>query len=139
MVVGLTNMVIADVPTPIGIPFAFFPMSDKGGTSGLILPSPNDTNRQGFSLQNGGLYLALSDNYDLAIMGDYYTNGSYAMRFESSYAKRYGYRGNVNVRFENQIQSERGFPDYSRASNYNIQWSHSQDTKASQILDFLHL
>lgn len=131
VVVGLTNMVIADVPTPIGIPFAFFPMSDKGGTSGLILPSPNDTNRQGFSLQNGGLYLALSDNYDLAIMGDYYTNGSYAMRFESSYAKRYGYRGNVNVRFENQIQSERGFPDYSRASNYNIQWSHSQDTKAS--------
>lgn len=131
VVVGLTNMVIADVPTPLGIPFAFFPMTDKGGTSGLILPSPNDTNRQGFSLQNGGLYLALSDNYDLAILGDYYTNGSYAMRFESSYAKRYNYRGNVNVRFENQIQSERGFPDYSRLSNYNIQWSHMKDTKSS--------
>ena len=130
VVVGLTNMVIADVPTPIGIPFAFFPMSDKG-TSGLILPSPNDSNRQGFSLQNGGLYLALSDNYDLAILGDYYTNGSYAMRFESSYMARYKYRGNVNVRFENQIQSERGFPDYSRATNYNIQWSHSQDAKAN--------
>ena len=130
VVVGLTNLVIADVPTPLGVPFAFFPMSNKS-TSGLILPSPNDSNRQGFSLQNGGLYLALSDNYDLAILGDYYTNGSYAMRFESSYAARYKYRGNVNVRFENQIQSERGFPDYSKSSQYNIQWSHSQDAKAN--------
>lgn len=130
VVVGLTNLVIADVPTPLGLPFAFFPMSDKG-TSGLILPSPNDSNRQGFSLQNGGLYLALSDNYDLAVLGDYYTNGSYAMRFESSYAARYKYRGNLNVRFENQIQSERGFPDYAKSSQYNIQWSHSQDAKAN--------
>lgn len=130
VVVGLTNLVIADVPTPLGVPFAFFPMSNKS-TSGLILPSPNDSNRQGFSLQNGGLYLALSDNYDLAILGDYYTNGSYAMRFESSYAARYKYRGNVNVRFENQIQSERGFPDYAKSSQYNIQWSHSQDAKSN--------
>ena len=130
VVVGLTNLVIADVPVPLGVPFAFFPMSNKS-TSGLILPSPNDSNRQGFSLQNGGLYLALSDNYDLAIVGDYYTNGSYAMRFESSYGARYKYRGNVNVRFENQIQSERGFPDYAKSSQYNIQWSHSQDAKSS--------
>lgn len=130
VVVGLTNLVIADVPTPLGVPFAFFPMSNKS-TSGLILPSPNDSNRQGFSLQNGGLYLALSDNYDLAILGDYYTNGSYAMRFESSYAARYKFRGNFNVRFENQIQSERGFPDYAKSSQYNIQWSHSQDAKAN--------
>ena len=130
VVVGLTNLVIADVPTPLGLPFAFFPMSNKG-TSGLILPSPNDSNRQGFSLQNGALYLALSDNYDLAILGDYYTNGSYAMRFESSYASMYRFRGNVNVRFENQIQSERGFPDYAKTSQYNIQWSHSQDPKSN--------
>lgn len=130
VVVGLTNMVIADVPTPIGIPFAFFPTTTES-RSGLILPSPTNSNRQGFALQNGGLYLALSDNYDLAIIGDYYTNGSYAMRFESAYAKRYRFRGNVNVRFENQIQSERGFPDYTKSRQYNIQWSHSQDAKSS--------
>jgi lipopolysaccharide assembly outer membrane protein LptD (OstA) len=49
------------------------------------------------SLQNGGYYFALSDHYDLTILGDYYTNGSYGMRFESSYAKRYAYRGNLNI------------------------------------------
>jgi lipopolysaccharide assembly outer membrane protein LptD (OstA) len=66
-------------------------------------------------LQNGGYYFALSDHYDLTILGDYYTNGSYGMRFESSYAKRYAYRGNLNFRFENLITSERGYPDYSKA------------------------
>ena len=130
VVVGVTNMYIADVPTPIGLPFAFFPMTETS-QSGVIIPTFNDTRRQGYSLQNGGYYFALSDNYDLTFLGDYYTNGSYAMRFESSYASRYRFRGNVNLRFENQITSERGFPDYAKSNIYNIQWSHSQDTKSN--------
>ncbi|MFN8324959.1 MAG: putative LPS assembly protein LptD [Flavobacteriaceae bacterium] len=130
VVVGLTNMVIADVPTPLALPFAFFPITDKS-KSGIIIPSYNDSNLRGFSLQNGGYYFALSDYYDLTILGDYYTNGSYAYRFQSSYGKRYRFNGNVNVRFENLISSERGYPDYSRQKIYNIQWSHSQDSKAN--------
>ena len=130
VVVGPTYMVIADVPTPIALPFAFFPMTETS-QSGIILPSYNDSNSRGFSLQNGGYYLALSDNYDLAVLGDYYTNGSYAMRFESSYAWKYRFRGNFQVRFENLINSERGFPDYAKTSIYNIQWSHSQDAKSN--------
>jgi hypothetical protein len=78
-----------------------------------------------------GYYFALSDNYDLTVLGDYYTNGSYALRFESAYAKRYRYRGNVNIRYENLISSERGYPDYSKQNIYNIQWSHSKDTKSN--------
>ena len=130
VVVGLTNLFIAEVPTPIGIPFAFFPMTTKS-QSGVIIPTFQDTNARGFSLQNGGYYFALNDNYDLTFLGDYYTNGSYATRFESSYAKKYRFNGNVNLRFENQISSERGFPDYSKRREYNIQWSHSQDGKAN--------
>jgi lipopolysaccharide assembly outer membrane protein LptD (OstA) len=136
VVTGLTNMVIANVPTPIALPFAFFPMSKETSISGLILPSYNDSNNRGFSLQNLGYYFALSDNYDLTVLGDYFTNGSYAMRFESSYAKRYNFRGNVNVRFENLINSERGYPDYSKQNIYNIQWSHSKDSKSSPNSSF---
>jgi hypothetical protein len=130
-VTGLTNMVIANVPTPIALPFAFFPMSKETSVSGIILPSYNDSNNRGFSLQNGGFYFALSDLYDLTVLGDYYTNGSYAMRFETSYAKRYNYSGNLNFRFENLINSERGYPDYSKQNIYNLQWSHSKDSKGS--------
>jgi lipopolysaccharide assembly outer membrane protein LptD (OstA) len=130
VVVGTTNMVIADVPTPIALPFAFFPITDKS-RSGIIMPTYNDSNLRGFSLQNGGYYFALSDYYDLAILGDYYTNGSYGFRFQSSYGKKYKFNGNVNVRFENLVNGERGFPDYSLSKIYNIQWSHSKDAKSN--------
>ena len=130
VVAGLTNMVIADVPTPLGLPFAYFPMTEES-TSGFIIPTPGQSNQQGYFLQNGGYYFALSDYYDLALLGDYYTNGSYGLRAESSYAKRYKFNGRVNFRFENNIQGERGFPDYVKSRQYNIQWSHNQDSKAS--------
>ena len=136
VITGLTNMVIANVPTPIALPFAYFPMSKETNISGLILPSYNDSNTRGFSLQNGGYYFALSDNYDLTVLGDYYTNGSYGLRFESSYAKRYSYRGNINFRYENLITSERGYPDYAKQKIYNIQWSHSRDSKANPNSSF---
>ncbi len=136
VITGLTHMVIADVPTPLALPYAYFPMSQEKSVSGIIIPSYNDSNTRGFSLQNGGYYFALSDNYDLTVLGDYYTNGSYAMRFESSYATRYKYRGNVNFRYENLISSERGYPDYSKQKIYNIQWSHSKDSKSNPNSSF---
>lgn len=135
VIVGPTNMWIANVPTPLGIPFAFFPTTSEA-ESGFIVPSYGDSNNRGYYLQNGGYYFALGDFYDLALTGDYYTNGSYGLRAASSYAKRYKFTGNVNIRFENLITSERGFPDYLRAKNYNIQWSHSQDSKANPTSRF---
>ena len=130
VVIGTTHMVIANVPTPLIMPFAFFPMTETS-QSGIIMPTFNDTRLRGYALQNGGYYFALSDNYDLAILGDYYTNGSYALRAETSYAKRYKFSGNINIRFENLITSERGYPDYSKSNIYNIQWSHNKDQKSN--------
>lgn len=130
VVINSTQMYIADVPTPIWLPFGYFPMTETS-TSGFIMPTPGQNNQQGYFLQNGGYYFALSDYYDLAILGDYYTNGSYGLRAETSYAKRYKFNGRANVRFENNIQSEKGFPDYLKSRQYNIQWSHNQDAKAS--------
>jgi len=130
VVVGLTNMVIMDVPTPVGLPFAFFPITSKS-TSGFIIPTFGENNTQGYFLQNGGYYFAISDHYDLTVLGDYYTNGSYGLRFQSDYAWRYKFRGNINIRLENLITSQRGFPDYSKTRIYNIQWSHQQDQKSN--------
>lgn len=130
IVVGFTNMWIADVPTPVAMPFAFFPLTDKM-RSGLLIPNWNYTDQRGYSLQNGGYYFALSDHYDLEILGDYYTNGSYGLRFQTHYAQRYKFMGVFNVRFENLINGERGFPGYSKNRIYNIQWSHTRDPKAN--------
>ncbi len=130
VVTGLTNMFIADVPTPIGLPFAFFPLTKKR-TSGVIFPSFGEQNNRGYFLQNGGYYFALSDYIDLATLGDYYTNGSYGLRLESNYAVRYKFRGTLSFRYENLINSERGFPDYSKSIIYNLRWNQSQDSKSN--------
>lgn len=130
IVTGVTNLVIEDVPTPIGLPFAFFPLS-QGSVSGFIIPSFGDTNLRGYYLQNGGYYFAFNDMVDLTLLGDVYQNGSNALNAQSQYRKRYKYNGNLNLRYETLIDGERGFPGYQKAKIYNIQWSHSQDAKAS--------
>ncbi|NDK17449.1 MAG: LPS-assembly protein LptD, partial [Zetaproteobacteria bacterium] len=130
VVAGVSNLVIADVPTPLFLPFAYFPIT-KGRASGILFPTWGQNSNQGYFLQNGGYYMAVNDYLDLALIGDIYTNGSWGFRAESNYAKRYRYTGNLSTRFENLINSERGFPDYSKASNFNIRWTHSQDTHAS--------
>jgi lipopolysaccharide assembly outer membrane protein LptD (OstA) len=130
IVTGLTNMYIADVPTPVGLPFAYFPLTEDR-TSGFIIPVIGENNNRGFFFQNGGYYFAINDYLDFTLLGDYYTNGSYALRGESTYTARYRFRGNVSLRYENLINSERGFPDFSQSSVYNIRWTHNQDPKAS--------
>ncbi|MBF8149664.1 LPS-assembly protein LptD [Winogradskyella sp. F6397] len=130
VIVGPTYMEIYGVPTPIALPFAFFPMTQKQ-TSGIIFPSFGEDSNRGYNLQNGGYYFAISDYLDLAVLGDYYTNGSYGLRIENNYAKRYKFRGNLSFRYENLLNSERGFPDFSQSTIYNLRWSHNQDAKAN--------
>ena len=130
IVTGLTNLYIADVPLPVGLPFGFFPLSDNR-TSGFIIPTFGDNNKRGFFFQNGGYYFAINDYFDLTLLGDYYTNGSYALRSETAYALRYKFRGNLSFRYEKLLNSERGFPDFTESSVYNIRWNHNQDAKVN--------
>ena len=130
IVTGVTNMYIADVPTPLGLPFAFFPLTEER-KSGFILPLIGEDNDRGFFFQNFGYYIPIADYADLTVMGDYFTNGSYGVKVESAYRKRYKFNGNLSFRFENNLTSERGFPDFAQQTIYNLRWSHSQDTKAN--------
>ena len=130
IIAGPSNLYIYDVPTPIFLPFAFFPLNENRN-SGFIFPTIGQNNNRGYFIQNGGYYFAPSDFFDLTLLGDYYTNGSYGMRVESNYKKRYAYSGRLSFRFENLIDGERGLPGYSKSDIYNIRWSHSQDSKAN--------
>ncbi|WP_340202338.1 putative LPS assembly protein LptD [Ascidiimonas sp. W6] len=130
VIAGFSNMYIADIPTPIAVPFAYFPLSESR-TSGVIFPTFGQVNERGFFLQDLGYYFAVSDYFDLAIKGDYYTNGSFGFRAETSYAVRYRFQGRLNFNYENVLQSQRGFPDFSQQRVFNLQWSHTQDQKAS--------
>jgi hypothetical protein len=130
IIAGLSNLYIANVPTPIFLPFAYFPLTENRRT-GFIFPSIGQNNDRGYFVQNGGYYFAPSDLFDVTVLGDYYTNGSYGFRTESKYRKRYAFNGSLSLRFENLINGERGLPGYSKSNIYNIRWSHSQDSKSN--------
>ncbi len=135
IIAGFSNIYIVDVPTPVALPFAYFPLT-TGRTAGLMFPTFGNDPQRGYFLQNGGYYLPISEYVDLMVTGDFYTNGSYGFRANSVYSKRYKFRGNVNFSFENLIRSQKGFDDFSRTSNYNIRIQHTQDPKASPYSRF---
>lgn len=131
IIVGTSNLVLADVPTPLFLPFAYFPMTDTS-TSGFLIPAfDTGSSQRGIGIQNGGYYFAISDYMDLTVLGDLYSNGSWGTRISSNYNKRYRFNGAIAVNFENIVNGIRGFDSYSKANNFNIRWNHSQDAKAS--------
>ncbi|WP_458307536.1 putative LPS assembly protein LptD [Croceiramulus getboli] len=131
IVTGFVNMYIADVPTPLGLPFAYFPMEKETSVSGFIPPSPGESAERGYFLQNGGYYFALGPYLDLTAVGSYYTNGSYDLRGDVNYKKRYRFNGNLSVQYQRLLAGERGLEGFSESQVYNLRWSHSQDTKSS--------
>lgn len=128
---GLSQMYLANVPTPVILPFFYVPLTKERSVSGFLIPSVGQNNNQGYFFQNGGYYFAISDYVDLAVLGDVYTNGSWATRFESNYAKRYKFSGNFSLRFENLITGQRGFSNFEKRNNFYVRWSHSQSQQSS--------
>ena len=131
IIVGTSNLVIADIPTPLFLPFAYFPLSETS-VSGFLIPAfDTGSSSRGIGMQNGGYYFAVSDYMDLTVLGDVYSNGSWGTRISSNYKKRYKFNGSFSFNFENNINGIRGFDSYSKANRYNLRWNHSQDSKAS--------
>ena len=130
VIAGFSNLYIADVPTPIAMPFAYFPLT-VGRSAGIMMPTFGNDPTRGYFLQDMGYYVPIGEYADILLSGDFYTNGSWGFKTQSIYSKRYKYSGNINFRFENLVTSQKGFSDYSLTKNWNIQVSHSQDTKAS--------
>ncbi|MGY6648673.1 putative LPS assembly protein LptD [Wenyingzhuangia sp. IMCC45574] len=130
IITGPSNLVIADVPTPLVFPFAYFPLTKKR-TSGVIFPTYGESFNQGFFLQNGGYYLAISDYVDLRLTGDIYSNSSWGFNAASTYKVRYKFSGNFSFNYDNLVTGQEGFSNFSKQKNFNLRWSHNQDTKAS--------
>jgi lipopolysaccharide assembly outer membrane protein LptD (OstA) len=131
IIVGGSQLYLADVPTPIYLPFAYFPITTTS-VSGFLIPAfDTGSSNRGIGFQNGGYYFAINDYVDLAVTGDVYSNGSWGFRANSNYNKRYRFNGNFNFNFENNISGIRGFDNFLKSNRYNLRWSHSQDSKAS--------
>lgn len=130
VVFGPAYLVVADVPLPLAIPYGFFPFT-KHYSSGFIMPTYGDENDRGFYLRDGGYYFAMSDKWDLKVLGEIYTKGSWGISAASNYNKRYKYSGSVYFSYQNTKTGDKGMPDYTKQESFKIQWSHRQDAKAN--------
>ena len=130
VVFGPAYLVVADVPLPLAVPYGFFPFT-KSYSSGFIMPTYGDESTRGFYLSQGGYYFAMSDKWDLKVLGDIYTKGSWMLSAASNYNKRYRYSGSVYLSYQNTKTGDKGMPDFMEQESYKFQWQHKQDPKAN--------
>ncbi|WP_046244575.1 putative LPS assembly protein LptD [Hymenobacter terrenus] len=141
VVTGPFNLVIGDVPTPLGFLFGFFPTPSKSRGSGVIIPTFGQAADRGYFLTNGGYYFAPNDYIGVRLTGDVYagnaqTFGGWGATADISYLKRYTFQGNFNLRFSTRpttpILNREGEvstgPAYIRppaATSFWIYWNHT--------------
>ena len=130
VVFGPAYLVVADVPLPLAIPYGFFPFSKKY-SSGFIMPSYGDESDRGFYLRDGGYYFAISDKWDLKLLEEIYTKGSWGVSAASNYRKRYRYSGSFLFSYQDSKTGDKGLPDFAEQESFKIQWNHRQDPKAN--------
>ena len=130
VVFGPAYLVVCDVPMPLAIPYGFFPFT-KSYSSGFIMPTYGDETARGFYLRDGGYYFAMNDKWDLKLLGEIYTKGSWGISAASNYRKRYKYSGSFYFSYQDTKNGDKGMPDFTEQESFKIQWSHRQDSKAN--------
>lgn len=135
IIFGPAYLVVEDVPLPLAIPYGFFPFSKKF-SSGILMPTFGEESSRGFYLRDGGYYFALSDYFDLKLLGEIYTKGSWGISGEVNYTKRYKYRGNFFVSYITTVNGDKNMPDYAKTTSLKLQWSHTKDNKANPNTSF---
>ncbi|MCF0177683.1 MAG: LPS-assembly protein LptD [Bacteroidales bacterium] len=128
-VFGPAYLVVGDVPLPIALPFGFVPEMPTRA-SGIMMPTYGEEKARGLYLRDLGYYFVLGNHFDISITGDIYTYGSWSVKVNSRYKKRYAFDGNIGLSYSVDITGEKGTRDYNESRNFGVNWSHSQDSKA---------
>jgi hypothetical protein len=135
IVAGPSYLVIEDIPTPVGIPFGFFP-NTKGASSGVIIPEYGEEQNRGFFLRNGGYYWAINNYLDLLLTGGIYSKGSWEARAATHYKIRYKMSGNLSFHYNRNVLGYKGLENYQTNRMYKFKWYHKQDPKAHPSMNF---
>ena len=126
---GPAWLVVEDVPLPLAVPFGFFPKKQER-SSGILLPSPGEEARRGFFLKGLGYYFGFSEYFDLAVKADIFSRGSWAVNTSTNYNKRYKFNGNFNILYSKNRFGDPDASDFSKSTDFIINWTHNQDPKA---------
>lgn len=136
VVTGPAIFKIADVPTPIVVPFGYFP-NDKGRASGIILPQYGEIAQYGFFIKGLGYYFAINNKMDLTIAGDIYTSLSFGVRAGFRYMRKYKYNGEITAGFSQFQYGDPGIvKEYNPRRDFSFTWKHNQDPKSNPTIAF---
>lgn len=135
VITGPIQMYIERVPTPLVMPFAILPFSEKR-SAGILIPSFGEREDVGFFLNSLGYYQPIGEHFDFKVLFDLFTKGSWNVRPELNYRKNYKYTGNFSAEVGQTVRGIRGLDDYSRSGTYRIGWRHQQDSKANPYFNF---
>lgn len=136
IVTGPTNLVIADIQTPIYLPFGMYP-TQSGRRSGIILPKEYGFTPL-FNLQDMGFYLGINDHFDATFLADIYFNGSYEFQTKLRYNKNYNYSGEFTAMTNRIFYGDPDNPEVKNTtpSNYLFTWTHTQSPKSHPTFNF---
>ncbi len=130
VITGPFNLYIADVPTPLGFFFGYFP-TPKTKASGIIIPQFGEQNERGFYLREGGYYWAMNDYLGSAFTGELYSNGGFGAGVVVDYKKRYRYKGGVSFKYRNVVYDKDIFGK-GDANDYEFQWQHTPKSRGGK-------
>jgi hypothetical protein len=129
-IVGPSQIEIMGVPTPIWLPFGFFPLK-KGRSTGLLFPRDYEYSESwGFGLRDIGWYVPVGDHLNLALRSNIYFKGTYGLSVQADYRKRYKFSESVTLRFDSQVREDLATGKYGRTKSFGIQFSHNQEAAA---------
>lgn len=134
---GPALMYISDVPTPLFIPFGFFPQTSQR-KSGVILPQYGEAGNEGFFFQNFGYYWAASPYYDMTFYGTVFTRGSYGFQVQGTYARKTptAIATNYSLQFNQTNGGKlRRDPDFAPARNFSVNLNHRQTLNPASSFD----
>jgi lipopolysaccharide assembly outer membrane protein LptD (OstA) len=135
IITGPAYLIIAGVPVPIGVPFGYFP-NRIGRRSGIEIPAFSESTTKGFGLSGGGYYWAASPYFDVNVLGDIWSRGSWALDPIVNYKYRYHYSGKFSFKYAINRLGAADSPDFSKSTDFSVQWTHTQDTKARPHSNF---
>ncbi|MHB8402480.1 MAG: putative LPS assembly protein LptD [Bacteroidia bacterium] len=152
IVTGPLFLEVSNIPTPLGLPFGFFPnVKIESSKAGILMPSYGYSQTQGFYLQNMGYFIPVSKSVQMFLFGNIYSNGSWAINTNSphpmlNYKVNYKYSGSFNFAFSQNntgIMEDNPKPHairdanaLTKAYNFRVSWNHTQDNKYDPTVRF---
>lgn len=129
VVTGFSNLELGGIPTPIVIPFGFFPLT-KNRKAGLLIPKDFQGRREeGLGINDLGWYQPISQHADATVLFRAFTSGTIGASGTLRYNYKYKYAGDFTLNFNKRV-TEGSRAEKLVAKSFGLRISHNQDPKA---------